>query len=186
MPLTLAQGQALKAAITANEAWAAFPLSADGYFDLARVLDGRATPNFWVGSTNVDVQTIKDAIIWANLTPLDVPDGTQQWANRSLQCQGKQFSIQLILPTQGTYNASNANTRAGLQDALSGVRSAAGGGSQGAGWSSVQVTLARQATHFERIVANTSLGNGSTRALSATMVIEGRCDPLDVEYARSL
>jgi len=186
MPLTLTQGQALKAAILANPTWAEFPLSDDGYFDLARALDAPAAPNFWVWSTNVDLQVIKDAIIWANLTPADVPDGTQAWANRSLQCQGKQFNLQLVLPVTGTYNAANLNTRAGIQDALTGVRSGVAGASQAAGWAAVQGVLARRSTHFEKILADTALGNGSTKALSSTMVVEGRCQPDDVRYARSL
>jgi len=184
MPLTTAQLTTLKAAIDANPTWAAYPMSGDGHFDLAKALDAQANPAFWVWSTNVDIQAIKDAVVWANLTPADVPDGTQAWANRSLHCQGKQFNLQLIIPTTGTYNAANVNTRAGLQDALTAVRSGAAGASQSAGWAAVQAVLARRATFAEQILANVAAGNGSSRQLSATMTQEGALQPDDVRLAR--
>lgn len=189
MPLTTQQAATLKAAIDGNPTWAAFPLTNDGYIDLSIALNQLATPNFWVYSTAVDLQAIKDAIIWANLTPADVPDGTQAWANRSLQCQGKQFNLQLILPVTGTFDASKVNARVGLQDALQGIRSGVGGASQGAGWSAVQQVLARRATFFERIFADVTLGapvqDGSTRTLAATMVLQGAPAPADIEQARN-
>lgn len=183
--MTPSQLADIKAAIIANPVWNAYPMTGDGYFDLALVLSRQASPAFWVWSTNADVQTIRAAVIWANLTPNDAPDGTQAWANRSLQCQGKQFNLQMLIPMTGTLNASDINLRNGLQDALSNVRSGAGGTSQGAGWAAVQGTLARRATYVERILANTTLGNGSTKALAATMVYEGAILAADVEAARN-
>jgi hypothetical protein len=185
MALTNPQLQTLKTAINANPTWAAFPLTGDGYFDLARVLSLEATPNFWVYNTRADVQAIRAAIVWANLTPTDAPDGTQAWANRSLQCQGKQFNLQLIVPMTGTLNASDTNLRAGLQDALTGVRSGVGGALQSGGWVAVQQTLARRAKVIEQILADTAAGNGSTRALAATLVYEGDITADDVMAARA-
>jgi hypothetical protein len=186
MALTTQQLTTLKAAINANPTWAAFPNSGDGNFDLARVLSGQATPAFWVWSTTADVQSIRAAVIWANLTPADVPDGTQTWANRSLHCQGKQFNLQLLIPMTGTLNASDINLRNGVQDALTGVRSGVAGASQSAGWTAVQGTLARRATNIEQILADTTNGNGSTKPLSATMVHEGSVSDADVAAARNL
>ena len=183
--MTPAQLQTIKAAITANPTWAAFPMSGDGYYDLAVQLNKEAAPTFWVWSTTVDVQALRSAIVWANLTPADAPDGTQAWANRSLQCQGKQFNIQNIVPFPGTLNASDVNLRAGLQDALQGVRSGAGGAAQDAGWAAVRNTLARKAKYIEQILADTATGNGSTRQLSATMVFEGSISDADVMAARN-
>ncbi len=184
MALTNPQYAALKAAINAKPTWAAYPLSGDGYYDLAAQLNLEAAPNFWVWSTNVNVNTLRAAIIWANLTPSDVPDGTQAWANRSLQCQGKQFNIQNIVPFTGTLDASDVNLRNGLQDALQNVRSGAGGASQDAGWSAVRSTLARKAKYIEKILADTASGDGSTRTLSATLVFEGQITDADVMAAR--
>jgi hypothetical protein len=183
--MTPAQLQTLKTAINANPTWTAYPLSGDGYFDLARALSQEATPTFWVWSTTADVGAIRAAVTWANLTPSDAPDGTAQWTNRSLQCQGKQFNLQMILPFQGTVNASDANLRTGLQDALQGVRSGAGGVAQDAGWVAVRNALARKAKYIEQILADTSVGNGSTRTLSATMVHEGAVSDADVMAARA-
>lgn len=185
MTLTPQQAATLKAAINANPTWAAYPNTGDGWFDLAVVLNGLATPTFWVWSTNADVGVIRAAVTWANLTPADVPDGTQQWANRSLQCQGKQFNLQIILPFTGTINGADANLRAGLQDALQGVRSGAGGSSQDAGWTNVRNALARRAKYIEKILADTAAGDGSTRANAATMVFEGNVTAADVMFARA-
>lgn len=184
--MTPAQLATLKAAITANQTWAAYPMSGDGYFDLARALSQEAVPTFWVWSTNADVNAIRAAVVWANLTPTDAPDGTQAWANRSLQCQGKQFSLQLIIPPTGTLSAADVNLRNGLQDALQGVRSGPAGASQDAGWAAVRNTLARKAKYIEQILADTTSGNGSTRVLSATMTHEGDVSDADVAAARNL
>lgn len=187
MAMTTPQLQTLKTAINANPTWAAYPMTGDGYYDLATALSQEAAPNFWVWATNASVSAIRAAITWANLTPSDAPDGTQQWANRSLQCQGKQFNLQLILPMTGTFNGADANARAGLQDALQNVRSGASGASQDAGWSSVRSALARKAKYIEKIFADTTGGqDGSTRTLSATMTYEGNAAPADVQAARNL
>lgn len=183
--MTPQQLATLKAAINANQTWAAYPMSGDGYFDLARALSQEAAPAFWVWATDVNVSTIRAAVVWANLTPTDAPDGTQAWANRSLQCQGKQFNLQTIVPFGGTLNAADVNLRNGLQDALQGVRSGPGGVAQDAGWAAVRNTLARKAKRIEQILADTTNGNGSTRVLSATMVFEGDVSDADVAAARN-
>ncbi|MBL8999290.1 MAG: class I SAM-dependent methyltransferase, partial [Gemmatimonadetes bacterium] len=38
-----------------------------------------------------------DAITWANLTPVDVPDGSAAYTNRALLCQAKQINLQILL-----------------------------------------------------------------------------------------
>lgn len=184
--LTPQQQATLKAAIDANPTWAAYPLSNDGYIDLSRKLNEVAVPNFWVWSSNADVQKVRAAVVWANLTPADVPDATQQWANRSLQCQGKQFNLQMLIPMTGTVDGTDANFRAGLQDALQGVRSGAAGVAQDAGWAAVRNTLARLATWAEMYLADITNGTGATRATSATMMFDGNLSPLDVELTRGV
>jgi hypothetical protein len=186
MALTNAQLTTLKAYIDGVPSLAGYPLTEDGYYDLAVAMRGIPTPKFWVWSTNVDVQDIRDAVVWANLTPTDAPDGTQAWANRALQCQGKQFELQLIIPMNGTLNAAKTNVRSGIQDALQGVRSGPGGVAQDAGWAAVRNVLAREANHVEKALADTTVGNGSTRALAATMVIEGSLSAADIAAARNL
>lgn len=185
MALTTQQTAALKTAINANQVWAAYPNNGDGWYDLARALSQEAAPSFWVWSTGADVGVVRAAVTWANLTPADAPDGTQQWANRSLQCQGKQFNLQMLIPFSGTINGSDANLRAGLQDALQGVRSGAGGTAQDAGWVTVRNSLARKAKYCEQILADTTAGSGAARATSATMLYEGEVSSEDVRLARA-
>ena len=185
MTMTQPQYAALKAAINANPTWAAYPPTGDGFYDLAKALSAEASPVFWVWSTAADVGVIRAAVTWANLTPNDPPDTTQGWANRSLQCQGKQFNLQMILPFTGTINGADVNLRTGLQDALQGVRSGSGGTTQDAGWTAVRNALARRAKFIEQILADTTAGNGSSRAQSATMVYEGDVSDADVRIART-
>lgn len=180
--MTPQQLATLKTAIQNDVQFASFVAISD-WPAVGLVLNQKASPNFFVWQTAVDVQKLRAAITWANLTPADVPDGTQAWANRSLQCQGKQFNLQCLLPFSGLIDCTDTNFRAGLQDALQGIRSGVGGASQGAGWSSVQAAMARTAKYGEKIFADTTSGNGSTRALSATMVIEGDISNEDIRLA---
>src|SRR4051812_20994559 len=108
MNLTSAQLATLKADIQADPTLNAMPRTPDGYFDIAAAYNV-VTANFFVYRTNVPVQDIYDQIVWANLTPADAPDGTQLWLNRAMQCQGKQFNVQIILQGQTTINAAKAN-----------------------------------------------------------------------------
>jgi hypothetical protein len=183
--LTAEQNATLKAAIDDNPTWSAYPLTGDGYYDLAQVLSAQAAPVFWVWSTGVNVQLIRAAILWTNLTPVDTPDDTQIWANRALQCQGKQFNLQMMIPAVDLLNASDVNLRSGLQDALQGVRSGSSGVAQDAGWSAVRSVLSRKANEIEQILSDTSVGNGSTRLLSATLDYEGLCTDVIVSEARN-
>ena len=47
MAFTSTQLIALRDAIIANPTWNSYPLTLDGYYDLARVLSQEATPSFW-------------------------------------------------------------------------------------------------------------------------------------------
>lgn len=128
-----------------------------------------ASPDFFVWQTAVPASDIMDAITWANFTPADAPDGTQTWMNRSLACQGKQFNIQTLLVGRETINASRANIRNGLQDALTAIPSGAGGTNKSGGWTTVQTAIQRKATRLEKLLAT---GTGSS-ASPATMTFEG-------------
>lgn len=186
MELTNAQRQTLKTYIASQPALAAQPLDSTGADAIAKVLNAEASPACYVWATDASVQAIRARITWANLTPADAPDGTQAWANRSLQCQGKQFSLQLIVPMTGTLDASDPNLRAGLQDALTAIRSGAGGTAQGAGWAGVQGALTRKARLIEKVLADTSGGqDGSTKPLAATMGAEGEIGYDLVQSVRS-
>lgn len=184
--LTPAQKTTLKNFIVADGTLNAYPNNSDGAYALSDLLNVTATPDFFVYRSNVPVQDIYDQVQWAKMTPADTPDGTQTWANRSLACQGKQFNLQTILMGQTTINAAKSNVRAGLQDALTNVPSAASGATQAAGWVGVRDTaLARKATRAEKLFADISSQNGSTAALAAVLVIEGKLAGSDIEDART-
>jgi len=186
MALTTAQLQAIKADIVGDSTLNANPNTPDGNSAIAAAYNLLASPNFFVYRTDIPLSDIYDQITWANLTPIDAPDGTQTWANRSLACQGKQFNLQLMLSGgQLTANASKANVRAGLQDALTNVPSATGTGTQSAGWVNVRDNaLARKSTRGEKLLA-TLTQNGSTAALAATLTFEGALTYHDIEAARA-
>lgn len=197
MALSPAQKATLKADIAANNALAGgasiyattaikdVPATSDGNIAVADFYNRTASPAFFVYRPSVPVQELYDAITWANLTPSAAPDTTQQWANRSLACQGKQFNLQTILiGSQGALNAAKANVRAGLQDALTGIPSGTGGATQAAGWVAVRDTvLARSASWVEKLFS--AGGNGSTPAQAGTMGLEGPITAGDIDAVRN-
>lgn len=200
MALSSAQKATLKAAIAANTTvpggtsiYNATPINqipnnSDGNQAIAEWYNTTAVPDFFVWNSQAPIASVFDNVVWANLTPTDPPDGTQAWANRSLACQGKQFNLQTILiGAQGVINGTKANIRAGLQDALTSVPSAAGGTTQAAGWTNVRDKgLARKATRAEKLFADTTGGNGSTGQTSAMPVLDGPLSAGDVDAARNL
>jgi hypothetical protein len=193
--LSAAQLQTLKSDVAANtnvpggtSIYAAtpintIPLTGDGDQAIADWYNGFPAPDFFVYRSNVLVKEINDQIQWAKLTPNDAPDTTQIWLNRAMQCQGKQFNLQILLQGLPTVDASKANFRAGLQDALTNVPSGVAGALVSAGWVGVRDNaLARKATRVEKILAT---GDGSTAALAATLGAEGLLTYHDVDAARN-
>ena len=160
MPLTTAQIAILKAAITAE---------IDPTFVALRQAGATGAMTEWYNAPSTYVvwrsttpaADIFDAIVWANLTPADTPDGTAQWQNRSLACQGKQFNIQTLLAGRETIGSGKPNVRSGLQDALTNVPAGAAGANIAAGWAAVRVAMQRAATRAEKLYA-TGLGTAAT------------------------
>lgn len=179
--MTPAQNAAIKADIAANADLNAFPNTSDGNSEIAALYNAPAVPDFYVWRTNVPTAEVFDQIIWANLTPIDVPDTTQAWMNRSLACQGKQFNLQTILTGRDKIDASKANIRAGFQDALTAIPSGVGGANKQAGWANLQTALSRKATRLEKLLAT---GTG-TQATPATMGFEGSVNYGDIGAARA-
>lgn len=178
MNLTTQQKATLKAFIEANPAWAALTPGGDSAFAIAAGLNALASPNFFVWRTAVPSDDIFNAVVWANFTPGTGSGagamGNADYTKWCLACQGKQISAQIILQGRTTpLNAANINVRGGLQDALQNVPSGASGALQDAGWAAVRNVMARPATVVEKQFADTTAADGSTRALSATMVVEG-------------
>lgn len=189
--LTPAQKTALKNFIAADNTLNAFANDESGAFAIAALMDVAASPDFFVYRPNVPVHDIYDQVQWSKLTPADaVPTDTALnaavWQARSLACQGKQFNLQTMVMGQQTINASKSNVRAGLQDALTNVPSAASGVTQAAGWVGVRDNaLARKATRTEKLFADTAGGNGAAAATAAVLVIEGKLSIADIVDARN-
>lgn len=179
--MTPAQNAAIKADITANGDLNSQPANGDGCFEIARLYNLPATPDFYVWRTNVPTAEVFDQVQWAKLTPTDAPDGTLAWQCRSLACQGKQFNLQTILTGREKIDASKPNIRAGFQDALTNVPSSAGGATQPAGWNQLQQALSRKATRLEKLLATGTGSQGSP----ATMGFEGTVNYTDIGAVRA-
>lgn len=196
--LTQAQRTTLRAHVLANTT----PVDIDGEtFTLAQVLappDGGnrasgafsrladhynalATPAFFVWRRDVPVEDIFERIVWANLTPALPAEANQDLDAlfRSNVCISMQMSLQILLMGRQTLDATRANLRDGLRDALQAVPSNANGTTRPAGWTQVQAIIARPATRGEAVFANTSGGQtGAIEILAATARVEGAI-PID-------
>lgn len=122
-----------------------------------------------VWRSNTPVNDIFNSVTWQNLTPVDAPDTTQLWMNRSLMCQGKQFNLQTMLSGREILRTDKIAIRAGLQDCLTNVPSGAGGASVSGGWGSVKQVIQRPATKGEALY----LAGTGTTAVPVDLVIEG-------------
>ena len=173
--LTPAQRTTLKAAIVADNPANVLYVAGD-LSGLAAYYNTTASPNFHVYRTAVPVQDINDNVTWANFTPADAPDSTQLWLNRATAAQGKQFNLQtLLLSAGGFLNATKANVRQALTDALTNLPTGAGGALVSGGWGTVRDNgLARLGSRLEKLFATTTVQqDGSTAAKAATMTVEG-------------
>jgi hypothetical protein len=169
---------ALKAALLADTDQAVIDAVTGGnHTEIARLYNLPSSTIVW--RTSVPVPEVFDAIVWANMTPAAVPDGTALWTNRNLQCQSKQLALQTILMGREQINATKANIRAGLQDALTAIPSKSDGSNQAAGWLAVVPILKRAATKAEAVYAT---GTG-TDANPALLVWEGQININDVGMA---
>lgn len=181
MALNASQLAILKADIAADPTLNSKPNNSDGNYDIAAAYNLAATPDYFVWSNSVAVDVIYDNIVWANLTPTDAPDTTQQWLNRAMMCQGKQFNLQTMLQGKSFFDAGRATFRAGLQDALTNVPSGAAGATVSAGWVPVKAAITRKATRIEKLFAS---GSGSTGTPS-TLIVVGPISYQEVDSARN-
>ena len=197
MPLTAAQLQTLKTALTTSTAVIAtgpfagvqvkdVPNSSDGNVAVSDWLNTPTSPAFVVWR-DLDIAAMLSFITFANMTPTDaVPTDTALsvaiWEARSLACQGKQLNLQNLIISRTTAPMKQANYRAAIQDALTGLPAGAGGAAIAANWVGVRDAAKGTATNGEKLYAT---GTGSTAA-PADLVVEGRITPGDVNTALNL
>lgn len=176
MTLNTAQIATLRAAMLADPNLAA-GIAAGDYGVMAAYL---AQPSsFIVWRSTTPTRDVLDSVIWASMTPVDAPDGTQAWLNRTMMCQSKQLNLQILLQGTTSVRSDKSNIRSGLQDALTNVPSGASGARVAAGWSAVRLAMQRPATQFEAIFAT---GTG-TQATPGSLVVEGTVDYYDITRA---
>lgn len=164
--LTPAQCLTLKNLALADQTAAAL-IAAGNDIGLADWFNQPTTTYIW--RTSVPTDEVFDAIAWANLTPIDVPDGSAAYTNRALLCQAKQINLQILLQGRERIAGAKATVRAGLSDALLNVPSGVAGATQGAGWAAVKTVLSRLATRAEAVLAS---GTG-TQASPANPAFDG-------------
>jgi hypothetical protein len=161
MPLTNAQLVVLKANILADPILNAFPNDSDGNFEIARLYNLQAVPNWTVWKSLVTIAEIGFAIEGSEL------DGLTTANTNRLQVM-QQYSPDGIMP-------SRADRRAFFD----GIFSGAGG----------TITRPRLLLLYKRLATRAeklfSTGTGSD-ALPATLVFEGNLSFNDVTAARNL
>lgn len=201
--MTPAQLQTLKADIAANTNTINgvqikdMPNSADANDAIANWYSAIASPDFFVFRSNIPANEISDQVTWANYTPQDAiaSDGSNAavWHARSLACQGKQFNLQLLLPSGQLFNAGRINLRAGLNDATTALPSGANGASRSGGWTGILAILRRQALRVEKLFAVQTSGVGVTggdplggTTNPALLVVENAVTANEIDAARNL
>lgn len=130
-------------------------------------LNENSTKVVWRSQTSTDV--IRDAILWANMTPAAAPDSSALWTNRALYAQSKQIALQTIIQGRDYISSNDEGTRAGLQDCLTSLPTKNDGTNQNAGWTATQATMQRFATRAEAVFATGTGTSGSP----ADLVFEG-------------
>lgn len=165
--LTPAQCTTLKALAMADQTAAAL-IAAGNDIALADWFNTPTADYIWRSSVPVD--EVFDAITWANLTPVDVPDDSAAYTNRALLCQAKQINLQILLQGRERVAAAKAAVRGGLSDALLNVPSGAAGAAQGAGWAAVKAVISRFGTRAEMALAS----GAGTQASPSTPAFDGQ------------
>lgn len=183
MVLTTAQYAALKADIAASADMNNQPATHAGSEIIAGLYNVVSATDVW--RTEASVQAIYDAIDWSKYTPADTPDTTQIYENRILCIQTKQMNLQNMLQGRTSVDASKANLRAGLRDAVTALPAGAAGAAVtagGANGNTVLSAMTRKATRFEKLFATSQAQTGGVTA--NLLVLEGAVSVDDIQIAR--
>lgn len=191
MTLNTTQVAALKADILASVDMNTLPTTSAGIYAIQQLYNAPSTTDVW--RTDASVSAITDAISWSIFTPADTMPAADaatgnaaihQFNGRLLAIQTKQINLQSMLQGRTTVDASKANLRAGLRDAVTGLPAGASGAAisaGGAGGATVLNAMTRKATRFEKLFASTTATTGSITA--NLLVLEGAVSFGDVETA---
>lgn len=174
MNLNSTQRASLLAAIVADGTANGYRTAGDA-FSLKAWCNAPGAVNVW--RTDAPVSAIIDSITWSSYTPNDPPDSTATYTNRALLAQTKQMNMQLMLQGRTALDASRANIRAGLRDAVIQLPTGVNGGMVVAGGASGSTTLGacvRSATRAEGVLAAAAQVTGTVSAQILTF--EGAVD----------
>lgn len=176
--LTTAQKTALKSFVQADPVLSLLPPNSDSYFTIAAALNVEAAGPWVVWRVTTAIDSIRNAIDWAKMTPAQAPDSTALQTNKYLLAQAKQINLNNLLTGSSTVVPSGqANLRAAFQDCLTQLPTKADGTNQPAGWTAVQTVMQRNATIAEKIL---STGTG-TAVSPADLGWEGKLSTSDVQ-----
>lgn len=176
--MTPAQYTTLKSLADADQTASAL-IAQGNDIGLADWMNAPTSQYIWRQYTPAD--DVFDAIVWANLTPIDAPDGTALWTNRALLCQAKQINLQIMLQGKERIATAKATTRAGLSDAMLNVPSGASGATQSAGWAAVKSVISRIGTRAEMALAPGAGTQGSPSVPS----FDGTISAYDAQMIRT-
>ena len=182
--MTPQQQALIKADILASSDMNTLPANSDGSYEIARLYNLPSTTDVW--RTEAPTRLIFDAIDWSKYTPTDVADATVIFTNRLLAIQTKQMNLQNMLVGRETIDASRANIRAGLRDAVTALPAGALGAPVSAGGASgvtVLTACVRKANRIEKLLASAGVTTGTVTA--GVMSFEGNVSPTDITEARN-
>lgn len=190
--MTPAQYAALKADIAANADTNTLPMSSAGTYAIQGLYNAASSTDVW--RTDASVSAIYDAIDWSKFTPIDAMPAADsasgnaaihQFNGRLLVIQTKQMNMQMMTQGRTTVDASKANLRSGLRDAVTLLPAGSGGAPTSAGGAAgvtVLTALTRKATRFEKLFATQSATTGTVTA--NLLVLEGQLSIDDIQMAR--
>ena len=185
MALTTAQLATIKADILANPDLNSQPMSNLGSLAIAALYNTASTTDVW--RTDVSVNAIHDGIDYSKFTPQDAVDATILCTNRLLSIQTKQMNLQSLLQGRATQDASKANFRAAVRDAVTALPAgASGAATSAAGASGINALtpMVRKATRFEKLFAG---GDATTGPVTAKLlIVEGTVSGDDIQTAREM
>jgi len=191
--LSATQYQTLKTFILNDVVLNAYPNNEDGDYEIMLKMNELATPNFMVWNTETESTDIANAVLWDRYTPSNTnypvpatdPD-ISIWRARLQLSQTKRDNLWALLDvTNGFLNASKANIRAALQDAVIAIPTGVGGASVSAGGSNgvnVLTACTRKARLIEKVLTTGAATTGTVTA--DVMGYVGEIQRQDVEIAR--
>jgi hypothetical protein len=186
--LTTAQKTTLNTHISTNPDLSSFPNVRDHDQTIADYMNAVANPAVFGWNNAVPVESILNALNYANFTPNESPAQAnevngQTWENRAMLVQIKQMNLQVLLQGRSTLDATRGNLRTGLQDATENLPTGNNGALRTGGWANIQPVLSRAALRIEALLRTG--GGAGTQADPYTFDYQGQITADDVFRARN-